>query len=200
MDARTKQRLFEPFFTTKHMSKGTGLGLSTVFGIVTQSGGHISVASEPGCGSVFRVYLPHVASPAKPEAAVRRNMETAKGSGAVLVVEDQREVRSLTCMVLRQLGFEVLEAADGSEALAVAEQHGRSIRLLLSDVIMPGMNGKELAAQLTLSQPHMKVMFMSGYTDRIMSETGVLDNAVAFLQKPFTPEKLVDMVQRTLNT
>lgn len=198
MDARTKQRLFEPFFTTKHMSKGTGLGLSTVFGIVTQSGGHISVTSEPGHGSVFSVYLPHIASAAKTETSAAPRREAPKGSGAVLVVEDQREVRTLTCMVLRRLGYEVLEAADGSEALLVAEKHGTPIQLLLSDVIMPGMNGKELAAELSSSQPRMKVIFMSGYTDRIMSETGVLDNAVAFLQKPFTPDKLVDMVQRML--
>ncbi len=198
MDTRTRQRVFEPFFTTKHMSKGTGLGLSTVFGIVTQSGGHISVASEPGRGSIFSVYLPHLIGSAKPEAAARRREEAPKGSGAVLVVEDQPEVRSLTCTVLRGLGYEVLEAADGSEALSIAARHGRPIRLLLSDVIMPGMNGKELAAQLVESQPAMKVLYMSGYTDRIMSETGVLDNSVCFLQKPFTPDKLIDSVQRVL--
>ena len=198
MDARTKQRLFEPFFTTKHMSKGTGLGLSTVFGIVTQSGGHISVSSEPGRGAVFSVYLPHLAGAAKPETAAGHRRESPKGSGAVLVVEDQPEVRHLTCLILRGLGYEVLEAADGSEALSIAVRHGRPIRLLRSDVIMPGMNGKELAAQLAVLQPLMKVLYMSGYTDRIMSETGVLDNSVAFLQKPFTPDKLVEMVQRML--
>jgi hypothetical protein len=198
MDARTKQRLFEPFFTTKHMSKGTGLGLSTVFGIVTQSGGHISVSSEPGRGSVFSVYLPHLAGAAKVEATAGRRHEAPKGSGAVLVVEDQQDVRHLACLILRGLGYEVLEAADGNEALSIAARHGRPIRLLLSDVIMPGLNGKELAAQLTESQPSMKVLYMSGYTDRIMSETGVLDSSVAFLQKPFTPEKLVEMVQRML--
>jgi CheY-like chemotaxis protein len=198
MDARTKQRLFEPFFTTKHMSKGTGLGLSTVFGIVTQSGGHISVSSEPGRGAVFSVYLPHLAGAAKPETAAGHRQESPKGSGAVLVVEDQPEVRHLTCLILRGLGYEVLEAADGSEALSIAVRHGRPIRLLLSDVIMPGMNGKELAAQLAVLQPLMKVLYMSGYTDRIMSETGVLDNSVAFLQKPFMPDKLVEMVQKML--
>ena len=198
MDATTKQHLFEPFFTTKHLSKGTGLGLSTVFGIVTQSGGHISVASEPGRGSVFSVYLPHLAGPARPEAAPGLRRETAKGSGAVLVVEDQQEVRALTCMILRNLGYEVLEAADGSEALAIAAGHVQPIRLLLSDIIMPGMNGRELAAQLAPMQPEMKVMYMSGYTDRVMTENGLLDSSVAFLQKPVTPDKLIDMVQRVL--
>jgi len=198
MDARTRQHLFEPFFTTKHMSKGTGLGLSTVFGIVTQSGGHISVDSAPGHGSVFSVYLPHLAGPAKQESAAELRFEPPKGSGAVLVVEDQEEVRKLTCMILRNLGYEVLEAADGMEALSVAERHGQPIRLLLSDVIMPGMNGRQLAAELAASQPQMKVMFMSGYTDRIMSENGVLDNTLTFLEKPFTPDRLVEMVQRML--
>src|SRR6185369_11912227 len=168
MDATTRQRVFEPFFTTKHMSKGTGLGLSTVFGIVTQTGGHISVTSEPGRGSVFSVYLPHLAGPAKPEIRAAPRKETPKGSGAVLVVEDQPEVLGLTSMILKGLGYEVLEAGNGEEALTVAARHPHPIRLLLSDVIMPGMNGKELAAQLSSSQPAMKVLYMSGYTDRIM--------------------------------
>jgi len=198
IDARTRQHLFEPFFTTKHISKGTGLGLSTVFGIVTQSGGHVSVDSEPGHGSVFSVYLPHLAGTARQDSAGGLRCGPPKGSGAVLVVEDQEEVRKLTCMILRDLGYDVLEAADGGEALALAERHGQPIRLLLSDVIMPGMNGRQLAAELTASHPQMKVMFMSGYTDRIMSEDGVLDNAVAFLEKPFTPDKLVEMVHRVL--
>ncbi|MBZ5620802.1 MAG: PAS domain S-box protein [Acidobacteriia bacterium] len=199
MDARTRQHVFEPFFTTKHMSQGTGLGLSTVFGIVTQSGGHISVASEPGRGSVFSVYLPHMAGPAKPETPAGLRWESPQALGAVLVVEDQEDVRGLTCTILRGLGYEVLEAADGGEALSVAGRHDRPIRLLVSDIIMPGMNGKELAAQLAALQPRMKVMFMSGYTDRIMSETGVLDNSVAFLQKPFTPDRLIEMVKRVLS-
>jgi len=199
MDARTKQHLFEPFFTTKHMSKGTGLGLSTVFGIVTQCGGHISVASEPGKGSAFNVYLPHLAGPVKSEAVAMPRREASKGSGAVLVVEDQPEVRELTCLILRGIGYEVLDAGDGEEALAIAERHTHPIRLLLTDVIMPGMNGKELAAQLAGSQPSIKVIYMSGYTDRIMSESGVLDSSVAFLQKPFLPEKLTELVQLMLS-
>jgi two-component system cell cycle sensor histidine kinase/response regulator CckA len=198
MDPRTRQRVFEPFFTTKHKSKGTGLGLSTVFGIVTQSGGHISVASERGHGSVFSVYLPHLTGSTNSEAAPQRRPEALEGSGAVLVVEDQPEVRNLTSMVLRKLGFEVLEAGDGSEALAIAARHGGPIRLLLSDLIMPGMNGRELAAHLAPLQPEMKVLYMSGYTDRIMGDTGVIDASIAFLQKPFTANKLIEIVQRLL--
>ncbi|HLK62640.1 MAG TPA: PAS domain S-box protein [Bryobacteraceae bacterium] len=198
MDVRTRQRVFEPFFTTKHMGKGTGLGLSTVFGIVTQSGGHISVASEPGCGTVFSIYLPHLTGPVRSDTAASPRRQPARGSGAILVVEDQPEVRGLTCMVLRGLGYEVLEAASGNEAIAIAADPLRQIRLLLTDVIMPEMNGKDLATALTTTQPGMKVLYMSGYTDRIMSETGVLDNSVAFLQKPFTPDKLTEIVQKIL--
>jgi CheY-like chemotaxis protein len=199
MDARTRQHLFEPFFTTKHISKGTGLGLSTVFGIVTQSGGHISVASEPGHGSVFSVYLPHIAGAARQECAAGLRFELSKGSGAVLVVEDQEDVRNLTCMILRNLGYEVLEASDGKEAMDLAGAYGQPIRLLVSDIIMPSMNGRELAAELSASRPRMKVIFMSGYTDRIMSDDGVLDTSVAFLEKPFTADKLVKMVQQVLD-
>ncbi len=198
MDAHTKKHLFEPFFTTKHISKGTGLGLATVFGIVTQSGGHISVASEPGRGSVFSVYLPHLAGLAKPEFPAGLHTPASKGSGVVLVVEDQEEVRKLTCMIMRNLGYEVLEAENGAQALAMAARHAGPIRLLLSDVIMPGMNGRELADQLAALQPQMKVIYMSGYTDHIMTQNGVLDNSVSFLQKPFSPDKLIEMVQREL--
>ena len=198
MDARTRQHLFEPFFTTKHLSKGTGLGLSTVFGIVTASGGHITVDSEPGHGSVFNVYLPHLAGPANPESAKTLRSRTARGSGAVLVVEDQEEVRKLTCMILRDLGYKVLEAADGAQALAAAGKYGKPIRLMLTDVIMPGMNGRQLAAQLAASQPRMKVVFMSGYTDRVMSDDGVLDSSMFFLEKPFTPDKLLEILHRAL--
>jgi PAS domain S-box-containing protein len=198
MDANTRQHLFEPFFTTKHISKGTGLGLSTVFGIVTQSGGTISVTSEPGHGSAFHIYLPHLAGPPKSELTAGFPLLAPKGSGVILVVEDQEEVRKLTSMIIRNLGFEVLEAENGTEALGMAARHPRPIRLLLSDVIMPGMNGRDLAAQLAALQPDVRVIFMSGYTDHVMTSTGVLDSSVAFLQKPFTPDKLIEIVQRVL--
>ncbi len=198
MDVRTRQHLFEPFFTTKRKTKGTGLGLSTVFGIVTQCGGHISVASEPGHGSVFSVYLPYLAAPVKPDPAVEPPTRRVRRSGAILVVEDQTDVRQLTCTILRGFGYEVLEAANGAEALALATDYAKPIRLLLTDVIMPGLNGRELAARLAATQPGMKVMYMSGYTDRLMGENGIIEDSVVFLQKPFTPDRLMHTVERAL--
>jgi PAS domain S-box-containing protein len=198
MDDDTKQHLFEPFFTTKYAGKGTGLGLSTVFGVVTQSGGHISVSSEVGQGAEFSVFLPRTSSPAQPEALPAAHMAAQTGTGAILVVEDQPEVRTLTCALLREHGYEVLEAQDGLEALLLAESSTKPIRLLLTDVIMPGINGKELAARLETLRPGVRTVYMSGYTDRIMSNSGVLDSSVAFLQKPFTPDQLINIVARAL--
>jgi len=196
MDEATRKHVFEPFFTTKGSRRGTGLGLATVFGIVTQSGGFIFVDSEPGRGATFSIYLPRADSPVIGDLQTGRLLKPMRGSGTVLVVEDQEEVRLLTCAILRGLGFEVLEAGDGMEALLLSDEYQRPIRLLLTDVIMPGINGRELAARLALSRPRMKVIYMSGYTDRIMSEDGVLDGSVAYLQKPFTPEMLTQMVQQ----
>jgi CheY-like chemotaxis protein len=199
MDARVKQHLFEPFFTTKRSRKGIGLGLSTVFGIVTQAGGQISVASEPGMGSTFSIYLPRIASPA-PADPLPRRVEAVRGSGSILVVEDEAEVRRFTCEVLRNLGYEVHAAAGGAEALELVQRLEQPLRLLLTDVIMPGMNGRQLADLLSVLQPQMKIVYMSGYTDRIMSEDGVIDPSVAFLEKPFTPERLGRMVYRVLES
>ena len=197
MDARTKDRLFEPFFTTKRAAKGTGLGLATVFGVVTQAGGRVLVSSDPGCGASFSVYLPRIAGAEIPAVRPAHAVEITKGEGVILVAEDQDEVRVLACMVLRTSGYEVLEASDGLEAMLVAEQFARPIRVLLTDVIMPGMNGKELATQLGRMQPGMKVIFMSGYTGRIMSEGGI-EGATDFLQKPFVPARLLEAVERAL--
>ena len=196
IDEGAKQHLFEPFFTTKGPSRGAGLGLATVFGIVAQSGGHISVDSQPGEGAVFSVYLPCIEGPAKVETPPDRR-EEYKGTGTALVVEDQDEVRKLVSYLMGDLGFEVLSAADGKEALSIAEGHPR-IRLLLTDVVMPGMNGRELADCLTKLQPEVRVIFMSGYTGQIMGEGGVIDTSVAFLQKPFTREHLIQTVRQVL--
>jgi two-component system cell cycle sensor histidine kinase/response regulator CckA len=198
MDDRTQQHVFEPFFTTKSLSKGTGLGLATVFGVVTQAGGHLSVHSEPGHGSQFSLYFPRLSAPpsADPGADVPR--APFRKEGTVLLVEDQAEVRHLTCTILRNMGFTVLEAMDAGEAIATAQGFDGEICMMLTDVIMPGMNGKELAQRMGQLRPQTKVVFMSGYTDRIMSRDGVLDESVEYLQKPFTADQLGDTVRRVL--
>jgi CheY-like chemotaxis protein len=167
-----------------------------VFGIVTQSGGHISVASEAGKGAAFKIYLPRTDSPARQDEMFRDYSESFHGSGTVLVVEDQEEVRRLTCILLREIGFEILAAADANEALMIMEQHGSRIRLLLTDIIMPGMNGRELAERVLHTYPALKVIFMSGYTDRVMGESGEIDASLAFLPKPFTRAKLIDVLRK----
>jgi CheY-like chemotaxis protein len=167
-----------------------------VFGIVSQAGGHIDVSSSLGEGSTFSVYLPCMAGAAMPDAAPERRLGTARTSGTILVVEDQPQVRQLTCKMLRGMGYKVLEAGDGMQALETVRTHGRPISLLLTDVIMPGMNGREVAAHLKPLQPNMEVIFMSGYTDRIIGD--VIDSTVKFLQKPFTTEQLQMMVRQAL--
>jgi CheY-like chemotaxis protein len=198
MDERTRQHVFEPFFTTKRPGKGTGLGMATVFGVVTQAGGHIAVESEPGRGTVFRLYFPRHAAAALPEPPVHAAPAPTPATGSVLVVEDQYEVRVVTCAILRSLGFDVMEAESGETAMALSQRCAETIDLLLTDVIMPGMNGRELADRFTAVRPQTKVIFMSGYTDRIMSEDGLLDSSVNFLQKPFKPEELRAIVGKVL--
>ena len=198
MDEQTRQHVFEPFFTTKSLRKGTGLGLATVFGIVSQSGGFIFVDSQQGRGSVFSVYFPASDTPTEADAVTAALRKGFQGSGTVLVVEDQTEVRQLTSTILQGLGFHVLQASDGMEAIFTSASYKSPIRLMITDVIMPGINGRELATRLAPSRPEMKVIYMSGYTDRIIGTDGVLDDSVAYLQKPFTPEMLTQMVQRVL--
>jgi len=199
MTEEVKAHLFEPFFTTKGPGKGTGLGLATVYGIVKQHRGHIWVYSEPGLGSTFKVYLPRVE--AGPAATSRSEEATAlpRGSETVLVVEDEPAVRSVAVRVLSGLGYQVLEASSGLDALQVAATWGQMIHLLLTDVIMPEMNGKALAEQLTALYPALKVLFISGYTDETISRRGVLEEGVAFLQKPFTPSRLAHKVREVLD-
>jgi CheY-like chemotaxis protein len=197
MDEAIRSQLFEPFFTTKEVGKGTGLGLSMVYGIVRQSGGWIDVSSEVGVGTSFEVYLPRIDSCPAPERN-RIGAPTEGGGETVLVVEDQEAVRAFSGEALRQRGYHVLEASDGNEAIAVAGRHPGRLHLLLTDVVMPGMNGKELAERLQELRPDLKVLFISGYTADVIAHRGVLDRGVAFLHKPFSPEELAQKVRDAL--
>ncbi len=198
MDSETQARMFEPFFTTKEKSKGTGLGLSTVHGIVKQSGGHIRVDSKPGQGSVISIYLP-AASQAIEEIAEANVTDSTAGSETILVAEDEPDVRKIVCQLLTDSGYKVLEAAGPVEALMAFKQHSGHIDLLLTDVIMPVMNGRELYEQIALLDPGIKLLFMSGYTDGVIDDGGILPDDVNFLPKPFTPDALLTNVRRILD-
>lgn len=197
MDETTRQQIFEPFFTTKEVGKGTGLGLATVYGIIRQSSGWIDVQSEVGVGTSFKVYLPQVDAPLNlwDEGIA----PSAGGSETILVVEDQSAVRAFTAAALRQCGYQVLEGSDGEEAMAVAERHSGDLHLLVTDVVMPGINGKELSTRLKERCPNLKVLFISGYTADIIAQRGVLDPGVAFLHKPFSPDELAAKVREVLD-
>ena len=201
IDPAIQSRLFEPFFTTKGPSRGTGLGLSTVYGIVKQSGGHVFVDSEPGQGSTFTVYLRRAVLPAEdlPQPHVPEAPEVTPGSETILVAEDEDGVRTLVRRVLERRGYEVLEACSGVEALDVAERHRGRIHLLLTDVVMPGMGGRELSARLTEQRPETRVLFMSGYTDDQTLRRGLFDPDVAFLAKPFSSQDLSAAVRAVLD-
>jgi len=199
MDRETQARIFEPFFTTKELGKGTGLGLSTVFGIVQQSGGNVWVYSELGGGTTFKVYLP-VAEGVEAEFPEIVEPTTLQGTETVLLVEDQDEVRQVTHEILRRYGYHVIEARNAGEALLTCEQHPRTIHLLLTDVVMPQMSGRELANRLGRIRGDMKVLYMSGYTDNAILHHGILDSGIHYLQKPIVPETLARRVREVLDT
>ena len=200
MDQETQARIFEPFFTTKEVGKGTGLGLSTVYGIVKQSGGNIWVYSEPGFGTVFKVYLPRIDDTAAITIA-GQSQETygPRGTETILLVEDEDVVRGLTRNILMQAGYNVLDARSGDEAIRLCATHAGPIDLLLTDVVMPEVSGKEVADRLLELRPTTRVLFMSGYTDEAIVQHGVLDANVKFLQKPFTWIGLTRKIREVLN-
>jgi CheY-like chemotaxis protein len=195
----SQKHLFEPFFTTKELGKGTGLGLAMVFGIVKQSGGHISVQSVLGKGTTFRIVLPRTREEAAPAAAAPAPArETKPGTETVLVVEDQEQVRRLTCEVLRRHGYTVIEAPGGSEAIEVCAAHPE-IALLVTDVVMPRMNGLELTRRLRERVPGLRVLYMSGYAENVLSRQGEWDGLANYIQKPFAFKALLDKIREVLD-
>ncbi len=201
MDAETQSHIFEPFFTTKEKDKGTGLGLATVFGVVKQSDGHISVYSHPGQGTTFKVYLPRVDEAIEqPQPGMEQAVPASlRGSETVLLVEDEDAVRELVRESLEENGYLVLQASDGAEALDVAQKHAGPIHLMVTDVIMPGMSGRELAHRLAARRPKMKILYVSGYAENAIAQHGVLDPGTAFLQKPFRAADLARKVYELLD-
>ncbi|HSR05742.1 MAG TPA: response regulator [Bryobacteraceae bacterium] len=198
MTPEVRRHVFEPFFTTKEVGQGTGLGLATVYGIVRQSGGHIWLYSEPGIGTTFKIFFPRVDEP-KDRGASELPPKIGRGNETILLVEDDAALRALAQQVLTSAGYRVVTAEDGNAALRVSEQHNGPIHLLLTDVVMPKMGGKEIASRLAVPRPGMKVLFMSGYTGNALAQQGTLDETVGFIQKPWTPEGLCQKIRAVLS-
>jgi len=199
MDAETQARIYEPFFTTKEVGKGTGLGLATVYGIVKQSEGSIWVYSEVGHGTTFKIYLPSVECPELQIATAIENRELLKGAETVLLVEDEEVVREMAAEILRENGYEVMVAKDPEAALILAAQFNGVIHLMLTDVVMPRMSGRDLAEQISPLRPEMKVLYMSGYTDDAIVHHGVLEEGTAFIAKPFSIDALARKLREVLD-
>jgi CheY-like chemotaxis protein len=198
MDPETLKQIFEPFFTTKGIGRGTGLGLSTVYGIVKQNNGFINVYSEPGGGTTFKIYLPrHAGQDVLPE--LERAVEIPRGRGeTVLLVEDDPAILGLAGKMLERLGYLTLIAGTPEEAFLLEAAHPGEIHLLMTDVVMPGLNGRDLADRLRLKRPAIKCLFMSGYTANVIAHHGVLDPGVQFIQKPFSKKELAIKVRETI--
>lgn len=201
MDAQTQSHIFEPFFTTKEVGKGTGLGLATVHGIVKQSGGHIQVQSEIGKGTIIKIYFPQVESelPEATDSLPYNSKASLRGNETILLIEDDYRVRQITREILQSQHYTVLEA-DGEEALQISQQYSGKIDLLLTDIVMPKRNGREIAEELLMVRPGLKVIYMSGYTDDIIIQHGISEGELTFLPKPFTPKSLVEKVRKTLDS
>jgi len=199
MDAATQARIFEPFFTTKEAGKGTGLGLSMVHGIVRQHGGAIHVRSVEGGGTTFEIYLPQVEPVAETGGADEAGAPPTTGHETILLVEDEDDVRALAREVLERQGYTVLEASDGAQALQVYEKERERIDLILTDVVMPHMSGREMVDRVCASRPDMRVLYMSGYTGDAIVRHGVLDASMLLLGKPFTPIALIAKVREVLD-
>jgi two-component system cell cycle sensor histidine kinase/response regulator CckA len=200
MSKEVKTRAFEPFFTTKEIGQGTGLGLSTCYGIIKQSGGHISVYSEQGRGATFKIYLPQVHQQAQLAMPRLGSKEMPRGTETILLVEDDPALREMAGTLLRRLGYTVLAAANGVEALSLKQQRDIGhIDLLFTDVVMPHMSGKELADRVRSLYPHTRILFTSAYTESAIVHQGVLNKGVALLQKPFTPSALARKLREILD-
>jgi CheY-like chemotaxis protein len=198
MTAETMSHIFEPFFTTKEHGKGTGLGLSTVYGIVKQSGGAIWVYSEPGQGTTFKVYFPRVDHEVELSGPAELSDTRSAGTETLLIAEDDPVVRMTVCHTLRARGYSVLETSDGVQAAAASAAHRGDIDLLLTDVVMPRMGGAELAERLLRERPGLKVLYMSAHLDEALVHRGILDDASAFLEKPFTRDQLLQKIRNVL--
>jgi len=199
MSAEVQAHLFEPFFTTKPTGQGTGLGLATCYGIVQQNEGRITVESEVGRGSTFRIFLPRLAAAAEAAAVAEAAPAMPRGTETILLVEDEPALLELGALVLRDLGYTVLTAGDGEAALQTARGHAGAIHVVVTDVVMPKRSGKQLADILQRDHPGLKVLFMSGYTQDAVSHHGVLDPGVNFLQKPFATAALARAVRAVLD-
>jgi CheY-like chemotaxis protein len=200
MTKAVQARIFEPFFTTKDRGKGTGLGLSTAHGIVTQSGGFLTVYSEPGLGSSFRVCLPLVEREVVAPSIAAPSPAVAQGAEVILLVEDDAPVRVATTRMLERAGYTVIPAINGREALGIHHERGSEINLIVTDMIMPEMNGRELVARVRKRDPNAAVLVMSGYTEQTSRSENFLDSGTLFIQKPFTPEGLTTKVRSAINT